>query len=679
MINPGIQKKAEKDLHKFFNEKFSPEAISNLITEDFLKVSPEFYLYYPYLFKNAFNKIEEITIKKLNHAGFFCFKAVLLQDRVIDKQVSGNQLIDTEKTAKILMEEALAILKQLFGTNEFFWAKWAERKNELHASVLLDKTLDINNYTYERYRQLAFGKSVFANLAIDALFALEGKRSIKSYELLLESHREFSCAMQLFDDVTDLQEDNNLMQFNLAKHLTVTELNQRDIDCGEFSIQDYEKYFYILNVAERMFHMAFEHMNKASAIAQDLNVKAWQNVLHFYKVIFISVKQNIDTYLKKIKAETFHSCTKLLNVKSLHKPYPAILEEALEKGTEFILQHQNRNGSWSEYLTQAGPSDVWATGFILANGCELLPIPAREKASSFLLNHANPLWGYRESYFNDTDSSNFVLLGLYNCKEEIDCFADYLIERQNPDGGFPTYTAKEINDLRKAMRRTKSQSYEGWTQSHPCVTAVTYFLLTKAYEKTDQSNIQATEAYLLNCFMHKHSLTYWWTSNIYTVYYLLLAWEAIKSSILKDELLRSIHEIIAQQSEDGSFGDKFEAGSAYYTGYMAAIMLKLASFGLAEVNVPLKKSIEWLLHQQLTDGSWKQTHALQIPEPDCMTPGEHNWPAHEFGCQIRAIEFNRLYSTIISLNALNEYRGKYSENRYTYRLETQNQQQDKDC
>jgi hypothetical protein len=653
MINPVIERRSKKNLRRFLRDRFQDDPIADLAGTEAVKGFAEYYLYYPYMFRNAFRRIDSEKMERLNQAGFLCFKSVIYKDNVIDKQVSEAEMEATSKKAKMMMKEAVTMLKEIFGNDAFFWTRWEERQQEFYRSVELDHQLTSSNYTYEDYIHFAWGKSAFAKLAIDALYVLEGNRSEKNYQLLLESHREFSCAMQLFDDVLDLTEDNGHVQFNIARHFTEQALAEKGIHTDGFSIEDYEKYLYVLGIAERIFNMAFEHIDKAWQIAGQLKVKPWLNVLSYYKKIYRAVGRSTHTYINKLKAELFHSQSHLLNERPLSLS-PLLLQQSLAHGKQFIIGQQNEAGAWSEYLTSAGSSDVWASGLVAHYGRAFLPLPAQRAAAAFLQPVAAPLWGYMEEYINDSDSSAFALLALHEAGQDLSTYRPLLLQRQCADGGFPTYTAPEIPRLRKAMVMDKKQSYDGWTQSHPCVSSVVYHLLCNAFPE-EKAAKAALEAYFLRCFREEKPLAYWWTNPAYTLFNLEQSWDSIADADLKAAIVHKAGQLAKTQSETGSFGDQFQPESAYYTGFMAGILQRLAENGHDHFRPALQKAITWLVAHQLNDGSWQPTHAMQLPSPDCIVPENTDWPVSEFGCAIRAVEYNRLYSTIISLKAIHEY------------------------
>ena len=74
----------------------------------------------------------------------------------------------------------------------------------------------------------------------------------------------------------------------------------------------------------------------------------------------------------------------------------------------------------------------------------------------------------------------------------------------------------------------------------------------------------------------------------------------------------------------------------------------------------IKKSVDFLLINQFIDGSWKNSHALQVPNSKDITPIKMDFPIKTLGMNVRATEFNRLFTTSAILQSLVTYEQKYN-------------------
>jgi hypothetical protein len=76
----------------------------------------------------------------------------------------------------------------------------------------------------------------------------------------------------------------------------------------------------------------------------------------------------------------------------------------------------------------------------------------------------------------------------------------------------------------------------------------------------------------------------------------------------------------------------------------------------------IRKGVEWLLTDQLADGSWNSHHILRIPHPSTMEPWKQpHWKRD--GKAINAVikDHRRLYTTATAFTALSEFDERLSK------------------
>lgn len=486
-------------------------------------------------------------------------------------------------------------------------------------------------------------------MAIDGLYVLSQESSKEAHISLTKSHKEFSIAMQLFDDLFDVEEDFKNKQFNLAIH-NVSKLIKNKNEVIE-DANEIEKHLFLSGIATDMLQKALLHLDNSEHYAKPFKVHKWIDVLNFYRKIFKGVLNQKEAYLEIVKAKVRHSKDKANNFIDKNNLSPSI-QKSIQNGIEFIVSKQRPDGTWFEYLTSAGASDIWATGFIAFFCNNIIPRENIQKAKNALLKDAHQLWGYKQSYLIDTDSSNFALLGLgTGSKNKF----DRLVQRQNIDGGFPTYTEKEIKELRKYMKYPKENRYKGWTQSHLCVSAVTYYLLLCHSNHIEDVNILKLEAFLIQSLKSKNEIAYWWTDETYTLFWFSLAFEQIENlelkNIIKDRLVNTVNNYKPCLNPD-----TINTKSIFYTALQLNICITLKYLNILTFKQLLQSLIKELLLEQYKDGSWNATNAMRLPDTEVLNPLEiKEWPASDRGCNVRAIEFNRLFTTVVTLNALNKF------------------------
>lgn len=610
-----------------------------------------FYNCYPYLFVEAFEYLEKDKLELLNIAGFLCYKGIVLRDDYIDKIKPDDLDIKKDEISRLFLKEAKKILFEIFGKESNFWMYWQKRKLELDSTEELDKLYDIENVNNDQYETFADNKSAFAKLAIDGLFILSQESDKKAHTALTHSHREFSIAMQLFDDLFDVEEDFQNKQFNFAIHNVVKLINGKNQQEVLADANTIEKHLFLSGISTNMLQKALSSLETSEQYAKPYKVTKWIDVLNFYQKIFRGVLNQKETYLAILKAKVRQSNIKT-SIEIIEYNLFSVINQSIQNGIEFVVEKQRTDGTWFEYLTSVGASDIWATGFISFFCNKIIPLGNIEKAKYQLVKDAHPLWGYKQLYLCDTDSSNFALLALG--KSQKNKF-DQLILRQNTDGGFPTYTEKDTKELRKFMKYPRAKKYGGWVQSHLCVSAVSYYLLLCNEKFQMNSQIRKLEAYLTEKLNSENELAYWWTDETYTLFWLSLAFNKIENielhDIIKGKLINSVNQYKPKLNPELD-----NTISIFYTSLQLNICLTLDSLNILKCDSLIKSLVKEILIEQYKDGSWNGTNAMRIPDTDVTSPFKiKEWPASNRSCNVRAIEFNRLFTTAVTLNALNNF------------------------
>ena len=150
--------------------------------------------------------------------------------------------------------------------------------------------------------------------------------------------------------------------------------------------------------------------------------------------------------------------------------------------------------------------------------------------------------------------------------------------------------------------------------------------------------------------------SYWWTSNIYIYYYLAKTYQILNK---KDKVDYIVSKINAIQNENGSFSDIYSE-NVFYTGLALEILL----LNPTKNKIQIEKTIFFLLKNQFSDGSWQNSNALQVPNAQDIEPSTIHFPIATFGMNVRAKEFNRLFTTTSVLQSLSVYEDSYSSNTF---------------
>ncbi|MDG2432944.1 hypothetical protein [Flavobacterium sp.] len=368
-----------------------------------IESNPSFYQKYASLFAKT-HKILEKDLSLLDIAGFLYYKATLLTDNLIDEK-------DFSKFAQITIcqEESIKILTSIFSLENNFWSLWNKRRDEYFEAIYLEKQFSKKDIvSLKEYETLADKKSAFGKVAIDALHSIDNRNNAV-YQKLLLSHKYFSIAFQLNDDIQDFKNDLIKGQFNWAAYLLKKEIKSND------DPNILEKQLYIKGIAKVIYKKCINYCNKSLKIVENVNVPEWKNVINETKKSFQIAIIEIENYIETLTSDIILS----------KKTY---IENNLKNGIttaiKFVKSKQNKYGSWRDYLNQGGISDIWTTSFILSKISENTKLKSIfqieiSKALIFIKkNKTNSLWGYNTTWIEDADSTNLVLLSLFFNSEE---------------------------------------------------------------------------------------------------------------------------------------------------------------------------------------------------------------------------------------------------------------------
>ncbi len=618
---------------------------SFVLDKKFLADNPDYYLYYPYLFSSAFDVPDDTDL--LSIAGFLYYKSIIFFDEILDQgRFDSNKFF----LANICQEEAVKILASMFDLSSPFWKSWNKRRQEYLQALAIDKGKG-EVQSFEDFEQLADFKAAFGKVAIDALHERSVTKNEPLYHALLQSHKYYYSAFQLLDDLTDFKEDSKIRQFNMAAYELKQELTRRGVDYNNHTIDDLNKYLYLYGVGERLIDKSVEYLAKAEETVSGFPLDKWKTEIRKLNNTAVTRKLNIQAYTRHLKARLRLSGN--VNQKKNE------LRTVLELGVQFIAGSQNVDGSWHECYNDAGHSDSWATAFMLSFLCqsavkEHLPASVPDKALAFLEASAtNQMWGYNNSWIPDADSTTFVLITQQLKNNRPDALA---LEKwksfQNADGGYATYN--DAADLISSLNNSHITNVSGWMASHVCVSSAALYLMSMAGLHSAEYN--KLKSYLL----HSQGLdglwsSYWWTSPIYATSFVIKSSLAPDISGLREAAGYGTHAMMALQHESGCFGDDYNPESAFYTALVVDAICENENL-FQQWKPAIAKAASWLQSHQMEDGSWKETPAMRMPSPDVMNPKDvEQWKENTRGVNIRVSEFNRLFSTSVTVAALAKY------------------------
>ncbi len=217
-----------------------------------------YYQNYASLFGDFFPQVKKSSILRLDESGWQCFQAALQLDRLADEA-------DPDALTPLLgtYRRSVLLLRELFSSDSPFWMKWASREAEMIWAIRTERAFSgRDKVVFDDFGRLAEAKSAMAKLALDALYQLthdrENAESI--YRSLLRSHAHFSMALQLYDDLVDVEEDFTANRFNWVLY-TWSNQNGRPESPEQLAVA--RKKMYLKGHTHRIFEQVFDQLERS--------------------------------------------------------------------------------------------------------------------------------------------------------------------------------------------------------------------------------------------------------------------------------------------------------------------------------------------------------------------------------------------------------------------------------
>lgn len=650
LLEKQVQKQSFKTtftiaLNNYVNNTELPEnIIKAIVDEHFINNNPVYYTYYPYLFNSVFKLADKKVLDVLTIAGFLYYKAVILVDEIFDNQ-SPKESFFSYLISDICKEESIKLLSSLFPNEHQFWKSWNSRKFQYVKAFEIDQKSHAID-SYEAFEKLADYKSAFGKVAIDALYHLSEINDIVLYTDLLNSHKFFYTAFQITDDVSDLQEDIENKQFNIA-HFELKQETEEEEEFKNKTIKDLKNDLYLNGTAVKLYSKALLYLEKAKKTIAPYDLPEWKfEIQKLYNEI-VKNQLNMSGFVTVFRTQQQLSNQKLKDQKSP--------EETIENGIKFIQNSQNKEkGNWIDYFNDSGISDVWTTGFLLSQEQNNVNYKIdTTKAIAFLKQNTakDNIWGYNSKWVSDADSTTFVLRALLKnnikiSEEQLNKWYSF----QNEDGGFSTYNSKQ--EVIVSLNFPADSNVKGWLNSHFCVSAAAYLFLCEAAIKNNVFfNLRN---YLELIIQQKETLkSYWWTDDIYALNLLL------KGAFLTEDtnIIKLVTNSLEEFTKSVSFHKLKEDKNCFYLGLLLESLTINESISNQYTKV-INEIVEILLKEQLTDGSWLENTAMRIPHPAIIDASNStiNWRISDSGTNIIVKDFHRLFTTSACISGLSNYK-----------------------
>lgn len=263
-----------------------------------LDKSPRFYQEYVGLFQAYFPSVDSSHYRPLNKAAYYHYHSLLLLDDLLDNNSNANLFVKDR-----LQECSVRLLAGVFGTYSPFWGHWNKRNQGVFEAIQLDhKLMRSTTVKFEEYRELADLKSSAGLLAIDCLSTLDSQKNPALYQALIESHKCFSTAFQLYDDIKDFKDDWKNSQFNWAVYLFKS-VSEDDDECD---LDLNQKSFYLDGTAGKLFDLCSEQLDKAIKVLPKEVDSQWTRVCFKMKEEMIRYRDHVQAYLMCLNKKQIH-------------------------------------------------------------------------------------------------------------------------------------------------------------------------------------------------------------------------------------------------------------------------------------------------------------------------------------------------------------------------------------
>jgi prenyltransferase beta subunit len=340
---------------------------------------------------------------------------------------------------------------------------------------------------------------------------------------------------------------------------------------------------------------------------------------------------------------------------------------SLEMAFRFLKENRNPDGLWSDFLTLAGESVYWVTGYVgYAASRNRAPGETEEwleEVGSRVLEHqgGDGGWGYGPGVPSDADSTAWCLLFLsrrgMQGQESRERALRFLSRHQSPlDGGFRTYAAPR--EVGRYMMLDGSVSFDGWSSSQTCVTGAAARALI---ETASPQGLDAALDYIRSSQTAEGCWnSYWWADRLYATVNCMKALGSC-GGIGREEdepaLDRARAWILRTQLPDGGWSPDpaAEEGRPFSTALALAGLVQGGESRVAD-RVSMKDGAEWLSSHQRGDGSWDHDYILRIPHPSMKEPwNQPQWKRDGKAIGAAIKDHRRLFTTATAFAALSEF------------------------
>lgn len=581
----------------------------------------------------AFPQLSAAQLETLSLSSYLYFRFLLSFDRLLDSShfCLGELCISFE-----FYEKAMRGLAALYPDDSPFWEQFSSLKTRYFTSIISEKKGSVQKakFTTELFQELAIGKSAMSLAAVDSLVSLAGSASRR--DELIDCISQLHIGLQYMDDIDDFKLDFKEGQWTYPMSLTHIYLKENGIVTQDPILL--HTYLYVSGIAQKNLGLAIAHFEKSARIASSAGLSSFASFLEKQISSCRSHLHEIDDLFLKTEIKSQKSFSLLKH----NTP-----DTSLMNGLAYLEKNIEDSSEWTDFMTSAGQSTCWTSAYIgmqLAecNNTHPLLQPVLEKVLSKDSN------AFNEAMIQDGDSSSFLV----GFQQKIGVITD-LSQRDwlsfmNADGGWVTY--RDPKALRMKLELPSTISVAGWTNSHVCVSAAAAYVL--AGIPSLRLDYEKSCLYLITQLENKkHWSSYWWTSDVYATSFAIQALQHHPE--FKGRCETPALWLANEQETSGYWYNPATAEPSIF--YTALAIKALHAYNAKGFHKSITKGVDWLLKNQMTDGSWQTTRILRIPATNVLDPSTvKRWRKSSFGVNCIVDDHHRLFTTSTVLNTLHQ-------------------------
>lgn len=629
-----------------------------ILESSFVRNTNKIYFAYPLLFKGLYTPVafSDSFLEQLSVAGFLFYRSLIISDRLKDndeiEKVRKYDEVFLKGVSDFCRKEATIILESLFNEHSLFWKFVAEAENQFYTEKQLEKKIELCSSKQEalvNLRELAFVKSVYGRLALDALYVKALESSMKNDEstlcgqhrIGLEQYKTIAFALQVIDDLDDIAADFVNNQTNIA-----IELVRRRVKA--LTISEIKWNFYFSGLAESLLAIVQKEIEDAfgqRSSQKDVLSRFLQQV---YTVI-AARKYTIESYNRtRAYSQTFMGNIyddKIYGVtRSLVSLFQsAIQDKCILSGVIGLVEGADEHFKESYHFMYLPPNQGFIDdGMYVGNLFQLstlllffqklevysrvdmsnLTKPICEYILSKRQSNYYGTWCYLNGYkylAPDFDDMSQIIRGLGNALAKKHCILALTMaaERIVQEGTaittwIPAMTVTEESQYQVYLNETK------WKDTVDIEVVANLLLLFDSISYDMDEKFRRASEILLEYVLAKYNEAggmllspRWYYSSLYPIFLL----SKLKNVSLPCNFVRKlVPKIISKQNANGGWGGDFSQDASDSLNTALAV-ISLQNFSrlvdLNELEGITKLGVKYIRGMQGGNGLWEKVHFIK--------------------------------------------------------------------